>query len=165
MNLEFFEKFEYYYLKDGKYQIGFFEEKTNCTNQSRFKNFKFKYLQTLTNCFKRRGLSGYPSNTGINGWARQSIELNYLNIDWVSNFSYEDTSQGFSPFVEVTYKGKKIKTFENINTTKKLVKILNNYLDPSNVIKLLETEFGIEECYKRLMLKLDKNEILKLLNS
>jgi len=163
--MEFFEKFEYYYFKDEKYQIGLFEEKTNCTNESRFRDFKFKYLQTLTNCFKRQGLLGYPSNTGINGWASQSIELNYLNIVWVSNFSYEDTSQGFSPRVDVLFKGKKIKEFQNINTTKKFVNILNYYINPSKVIKLIESEYGLEKCYKKIMLRLDKNEALKFFNS
>lgn len=165
MNKDFFEKFEYYYLKDEKYRIGIFEEKTNCTNESRFRDFKFKYLQTLTNCFKRQGLFGYPSNTGINGWASQSIELNYLNIVWVSNFSYEDTTQGFPPRVEVIFKGKKLKIFQSINTTKKFVNILNHFINPSNVIKLIESEYGLEKCYKKIMLRLDKNEALKYFNS
>jgi hypothetical protein len=166
-----FNKFEFYYFKDGKYLIGFFEEKIWDDSwkinyvESRFRDLKFKYLQTLTNCFKRQDLFGYPSNTGINGWARQSIELNYLNIDWISNFSYEDTTQGFPPTVDVFFKGKKIKSFQNINTTKKFVNILNHYTNPSNVIKLIELEYGIEKCYKKIMLNLDKNEALKIFNS
>lgn len=95
----------------------------------------------------------------------QDNQLNYLNIDWVSNFSYEDTTQGFSPTVHVVFKGKKIKSFQNINTTKKFVNILNYYTNPTNVVKLIKLEYGIERCYKKIMLKLDKNEALKIFNS
>jgi len=170
--MKYFDKFEYYYFKDGKYHMDYFEEKTWDDDwhiefiDKRFKESKFKYFSTLKSRFKNHHkLKGYPSNTGVNGHAKQSIELNYLNIVWESNFSNEDTSQGFSPRVDVLFKGKKIKVFQSINTTKKFVNILNHYINPSNVIKLIESEYGIEKCYKKIMLRLDKNEALKYFNS
>jgi hypothetical protein len=87
----------------------------------------------------------------VNGWAKHSIKINHLDIVWISNFSYEDTTKGFSPFVEIIFKGKKIKSIQEINTTKKFVKILNYYMDESNVIKLIESEYGIEKCYDKIV--------------
>jgi len=163
--MEHYELFEFYFFKDGKYQIDFFKEKINWENTKRFKDCKFKYLQTLINCFKKNKLDGYPSNTGVNGWARHSIKINHLDIVWISNFSYENTTMGFSPRVEIFFKGKKIKSIQDINTTKKFVKILNYYIDESNVIKLIENEYGIEKCYKKIVSRINKTMLLEIYNS
>jgi len=146
--MEYLEDFEYYFLKNGKYQKGIFKEKTTSLNTGRFRDFKFKKIETLNSCFKRNGLLGYPSNTGVNGWARQTIEINFLNIVWVSNFSYEDTSEAFTPRVEIIFKKKPIKIYKNIDTTKKFIEILNHFLNPTNVIELIEQKYGIEKCYQ-----------------
>lgn len=164
-NFQTTEDFEYYFLNNGKYQIDFFEVKVDHTKTERYRDSKFKYFETLKSVFKRKKLIGHPSNTGANGWASHSIEINYLDIVWISNFSYEDTNMGFSPYVNIYFKRNKIKTFNDINTTKKFVKILNDYINPSNVIKLIESEYGIEKCYKKIILRLNKTEVLNIFNS
>ena len=164
-NFETTADFEYYFLNNGKYQIDSFEVKVDPTNTGRYRDTKFKYFETLKSVFKRKKLIGHPSNTGANGWASHSIQINYLDIVWKSNFSYEDTTMGFSPRVDIYFKEEIIKTFNDINTTKKFVKILNDYINPSNVIKLIESEYGIEKCYKKIILRLNKTEVLKIFNS
>jgi hypothetical protein len=160
-NFETTADFEYYFLNNGKYQINSFEHKFYILD-IRFKDYKFKKIETLIKQFNKKKLSGHPSNTGVNGWAKHSIEINFLDIVWISNFSYEDTTMGFSPLVNIYFKEKIIKTFNDINTTKKFVKILNDYINPSDVIKLIESEYGIEKCYKKIMQGSNEMEVLKI---
>jgi hypothetical protein len=163
--MEVVEMFEYIFLENGKYRIGEFTETVNILNEKRYKDFKFKYLSGLHSCLKRHKLIGYPSNCGVNGWARQSINIHCLKIYWVSNFSYEKTSGRFEPKVEIKYQDKLLKVIHNIDTTKKFVNILNTFYKTHNVINLIEEVYGIEKCYLIIKKALPDDDLLAIFNS
>ena len=163
------DNFEYYFLKDGKYQIGVFKEKTYDKDwklsymEGRFNDFKFKYYKTLLNSLRYQKIDGYPSNTGINGWVHDhKMYINGLTVKWHTNFSYEDSKPGFSPYVEILFKKILLKKIENIESTKEFVELINNLLDSNEVIKLIEEEFGIDKCFEILKKNIASIEILKI---
>ena len=166
--MEFIENFEYYFKKDGKFYNDVFSEKTHDTNweikfiESQFNRGKFRTITKLLNVFEKHKLPGRPSNTGISGFYIDEVFINGLSVKWHSNFGYEDTSYAFEPYVELSYKEILLKKIPNVINTQSFIHILNQYVDTSKVITLIENELGIEECYKKLKGSIDLNEIIKI---